>query len=376
MTIPETDQFLATVIDHVAHPIFVKDRTFRWVFVNRAFCELLGYAFDELVGKTDYDFLPKADADFFHERDLALFATGVAAQGDETPFTDKSGMRHSIVSTKVAVKDASGTVTHLVGIVHDVTDLRAAQEALRLVNEELEQRVLERTSALQSAQQDLVRKERLAELGKLAGGVAHEIRNPLTAIKNAAYILQRQLGANTTSEIQEALAIVHDEIARANHIVGELLDYARVREPERRHVLFADLISAALKACDVPVGVEVEVVADAGEDMVVVDATQVEAALSNLIRNAIEAMHGHGKISFEMAANGELSKVRVRDTGPGVAPEIESRLFEPLVTTKASGLGLGLVTARTLVERQGGTLVYESGARPGACFEISLPRAA
>ncbi|MEO8877948.1 MAG: ATP-binding protein [Polyangiaceae bacterium] len=365
--------FLRQVIDHIAHPVFVKDRAGVWVFVNRAFCELLDVPHEEIIGKTDYDFLSKDEADFFHTRDVSLFTGEAKSFADETPYTDRHGVPHAIVSTKVPVLGPHGVITHLACVIHDVTDLKAAQQALHRVNAELEQRVEERSRALASAQLDLARKERLTALGALAGGVAHEIRNPLTSIKNAAYVLQRHLGKNVTPDVSQALEIVHDEVRRANHIISELLDYARVQEPERRQVLVADLISAAIKACDVPAGVEVRT--DAGSDVVVVDATQVEAALSNLIRNSIEAMHGKGVITFETGPNGELSKVRVHDTGPGIAPEIASRLFEPLITTKASGLGLGLVTARTLVERQGGTLVYEAGRR-GACFGMSLPRVA
>ncbi|MEO7112799.1 MAG: ATP-binding protein [Polyangiaceae bacterium] len=369
----EHARFLRQVIDHVAHPIFVKDREGRWVFVNRAFCDLLGASAESILGKTDYDFLPKAEADFFHARDIGLLAGDTPLSADETPYTDKRGVRHAIVSTKVPIFGLNGEVTHLACVIHDVTDLKAAQDALHEVNAQLERRVDERSRALADAQLDLVRKERLTAIGALAGGVAHEIRNPLTAIKNAAYVLERQLGKNVNAEAQQALAIVHDEVGRANHIVGELLDYARVREPERRRVQLGGLISAALKASDVPP--TVVIVVDAAVADVMVDATQVEAALSNVIRNSIEAMHGKGEITFETRSNADLVTVSIRDSGAGVSSEIEGRLFEPLVTTKSSGLGLGLVTARTLVERQGGTLVYRSEVKPGACFEIALPRA-
>jgi PAS domain S-box-containing protein len=372
---PEDDLFFANVIDHVAHPIFIKNRDFLFVYVNRAFAEMMGRSREELIGKTDYDMLDRREeADFFRAKDIEMFTTQRQVEIDEEPITDQSGRRRILATTKVPLSNSAGEVTHLVGIIHDISELKATQEALRLANEGLEQRVEERTRDLRTAQEGLIRKERLSELGKLAGGVAHEIRNPLTAIKNAAYVLERQLGKSTSPEVTQALAIVHDEVARANHIVGELLDYARVREPERRRVAVVDLISAAIKASDVPSGVAV--VVDPAIADVMVDATQVEAALSNVIRNSVEAMHGTGEITFEIHSDAAVVRLRVCDSGPGVPAEVEGRLFEPLVTTKASGLGLGLITARTLVERQGGTLVYYASIRPGACFEMSLPRAA
>jgi PAS domain S-box-containing protein len=370
------DQFLMGVIQNLAHPIFVKDRAFRYIIVNHALLQIMGRVGeeDQVVGKTDFELFDRAQAEIFRAQDEAMFAKRKQSELIEETFTDGTGRTYLVETTKVPFADANGEVTHLIGIIHDLTDLKAAQEALRVVNEQLENRVMERTLALQTAREGLTRRERLAELGKLAGGVAHEIRNPLTAIKNAAYVLERQLGKDVSAEVSTALAIVHDEVARANHIVGELLDYARVREPERRRVQLGDLISAALKASEVPSSVST-VVEHAVAD-VMVDATQVEAALSNVIRNSIEAMHGKGEITFKISTNDDLVTVRVCDAGPGVPAEIEHQLFEPLVTTKPSGLGLGLVTARTLVERQGGTLVYKASIKPGACFEIALPRAA
>jgi PAS domain S-box-containing protein len=370
------NQFLLGVIRNLAHPIFVKDREFRYIIVNRALLQIMGRVDEEeqVVGKTDFELFDRAQAEIFRAQDEAMFAKRKQSELIEEKFTDGTGRTYLVATTKVPLADESGEITHLVGILHDLTELKAAQEALHSVNEQLENRVMERTLALQSAQEGLIRRERLAELGKLAGGVAHEIRNPLTAIKNAAYVLERQLGKDVAPEVSTALAIVHDEVARANHIVGELLDYARVREPERRRVQLGDLISAAVKASDVPSSVTLVVDPEVAD--VMVDATQVEAALSNVIRNSVEAMHGKGEITFEISTNDDLVTVRVCDAGPGVPPDIEHRLFEPLVTTKTFGLGLGLITARTLVERQGGTLVYNASLKPGACFEIALPRAA
>ncbi|HEX7667620.1 MAG TPA: PAS domain-containing protein [Polyangiaceae bacterium] len=362
-----------SVIDTIAHPIFVKDRAYRWVLVNRAFCELLARTRDELIGKTDYDYFPKEQADFFRAKDVEMFTTRLSVQVDEEPMTDGAGAGHVLATTKVPLFGANGEVTHLVGIIHDITRLKAAEEELRITNQELERRVEERTSALQRAQLDLLRKEKLTELGKLAGGVAHEIRNPLSAINNAAYVLERQLSSDLSPDAAAALAIIHEEVRRANHIVSDLLDYARVREPNRRPVLTSLLIEAAIRAADVPGEVGVRVPKSDRPPSVMVDATQCEAALSNVLRNSVEAMHGHGEITIEEDESESSVFLRVRDNGPGVATEVENRLFEPLVTTKVSGLGLGLVTARTLVEGQGGTLTFERKGETSS-FVIKLPR--
>lgn len=367
--------FFFDVIDNVAHPIFVKDRSFRWVFLNRAFCDLIGRPREELIGKTDYDFVPKEEADFFRKKDVEMFTTRMRVQIDEEAFTDAKGGRHVLATTKVPLLDASGEVTHLVGIIHDITRMKDAEEQLRVTNQELERRVKERTEELQKAQLDLMRKERLTELGKLAGGVAHEIRNPLSAINNAAYLLARHFGKGAPRDVADTLGIIHEEVRRANHIVAELLDYARVREPDRKLVSVGALVDGALKTADLPPRIELHAERPENGLTVFVDATQCEAALANVIRNSVEAMHGIGRLWLDVVGDDDKVTVRVRDEGPGISKEVATRLFEPLVTTKASGLGLGLVTARRLVEGQGGTL-ENVPSENGACFALALPRRA
>ena len=198
--------FFELIADHVAHPIFVKDRSFRFVFINDAFTKMLGFPREELLGKSDYDFFPEAEADFFRAKDVEMFASGRKVVIDEEPITDAEGGHHVLATTKVPLVDATGTITHLVGIIHDITRLKAAEEVLRRSNAELEERVRERTRELTAAQEDLVRKERLAVLGSLAGGVAHQIRNPLASIKTAAHVLR-----DLTSGAEEAVSHGADE---------------------------------------------------------------------------------------------------------------------------------------------------------------------
>ena len=187
-------EFLATIVDHVAHPIFVKDRSFRWVLLNRSACELVGYRREDMLGKSDYDFFPREEADFFRQKDIELFATNSEVVIDEEPITDASGRRHVLTTTKVPLRNQHGEVTHLVGIIHDITRLKQAEAALRGANLDYERRLEQRSRELIAAQDELVRKERLAVLGQLAGSVAHQIRNPLAAIKNAASVLKRSTG--------------------------------------------------------------------------------------------------------------------------------------------------------------------------------------
>jgi PAS domain S-box-containing protein len=368
-------EFLGSIIDHVAHPIFVKDRAFRFVFLNEAFCTMIGRTCEEMLGKTDYDFFPKEEADFFRAKDAEMFARGERVVIDEEPISDAKGERHWLATTKVPYRAPSGEITHLVGIIHDVTRLKAAEEALRRSNEELERRVAERTLALAAAQGELLRKERLAVLGQLAGGVAHQIRNPLAIIKNASYVLERAIGPTEDPAIFGSLSMIHDEITHADGIVTDLLDYAAVRAPRLRPVAIAEVVDLAVRSDRIPATVRLEVRV-APVPPLMLDEQQLHGALGILIRNACEAMPEGGTLTVGAAASDDTVMIFVEDTGPGIAPEVIDKLFDPLVTTKPLGLGLGLVTARTLVVNHGGTITPGRSSRGGARFEIRLPRTA
>jgi PAS domain S-box-containing protein len=376
-------EFLALVIEQLPHPMFVKDRDLRYVLANRALLRIGGYAAEAVLGKTDYDFLPKVTAEFYRAHDMEVFSSGAEVTVAEEVLTDGVGDRRVLSTRKVPLRCASAEITHVVGIISDITRLKAVEEDLRVSTEQLELRVMERTNALALAQEDLMRKERLAVLGRLAGGVAHQIRNPLGSIKNAAYILDRRVREaeppafsqpQVKAEVSHAIEIIHDEVQRANQIITDLLDYARNRVPVRRPTSIGYVVEQALGAQSVPTNVTV--VRRVPElPSIAVDADQLQGALYNVLRNAIEAMPEGGTLTIDAELRGHFVVVRIADTGTGIPIDVRSRLFEPLITTKPLGLGLGLVTARTLIEGQNGTITCTRSDERGACFEISLPSA-
>ncbi len=359
--------FLAAVIDHVAHPIFVKNHAFRYVLVNRAYCELHGFERNAVLGKTDFDVFPVALAAEFRRRDIDLFEAGGIFKIEEEPFDTRLEQR-VLTTTKVAFHDESGKVTHVVGIINDLTRIKLAEETLRSANEELERRVRDRTAELRAAQEQLVRRERLVALGQLAGGVAHQLRNPLAVIQNAVSLLRR---APLEPAAQQAVDIVVEEVQRADGIIHALLDYARVRAAERCEARLRAIVDEALEQEHLPAAVSVALDVDAAIT-VWVDPLQVQSALGNVIRNAAEAMPRGGALTLSAERDGDDVLLTVRDTGQGVPEAARARLFDPLVTTKTQGVGLGLSTARNLIEAQGGSIEH-GGEGPGATFFIRLP---
>jgi len=279
----------------------------------------------------------------------------------------------------------------------EVGKRQRAEEALREYSERLEEMVEERTKELQEAQEDLVRKERMATLGRIAGAMGHELRNPLGAIKNAAYFLrmvgQTGLGGEEPDpEVRQTLEILEREVNRSERIVSDLVHFARSEPPARRRVNLNEVVRAALALVVVPQ--RVEVVDRLAESLpnIPADPDQLVLVFGNMIRNAVQAMPGGGRltvVSEQCSAAGRTEdqhrpitddlithdyvQITVSDTGVGIEKEALKRVFEPLSTTRAKGFGLGLALARRLVEGHHGTIDVESELGEGSTFVVRLP---
>jgi signal transduction histidine kinase len=258
---------------------------------------------------------------------------------------------------------------------------------LQRYSERLEEMVAERTRELYAAQDRLVRQEKLATLGQLAGGVGHELRNPLGAIKNAAYFLKLALN-EPDPEVQETLGILDREVATAERIVGSLLNFARPSAPVPRPVDINAAVREALARTTLPGAIEVAVQLDETLPAIQADPDQLGMVLGNLLRNAVQAMPGGGRLSVTTRQalppssspplSGEGAGVRsvavsIADTGTGISEKDLPKLFEPLFTTKAKGIGLGLALSKMLVEGHGGRIEVESEVGKGSTFSVTLP---
>lgn len=354
--------------------LFVKDRAHRYVLVNAPFLALARRTEREVLGSRDADFLPREIAERQRASDREVLEHGRTIRIEEEMYVDPERRRYVVATTKVPLEDGDGAITHVLGVMHDITRLKIAEEDLRHAKEDLERRVEERTDALRGAQQELLRKERLAVLGQLAGGLAHQIRNPLAAITNAASVLKRRLGESADSDVQQALTAIREEVWEANRIITDLLDYARIRPPSRSAVAIEPLIEAALTLARPDDRIAIERTVDPTLHALI-DERQMRDALSNVLRNGVEAMPDGGTLRVEAYRDGTTAAIAVQDTGPGIARASLAYLFEPLVTSKPLGLGLGLATAKALIENQGGTIRCTTAAGCGARFEIRIPAA-
>jgi len=253
-----------------------------------------------------------------------------------------------------------------------IEEKQLAQQALHEYSEKLEEMVEQRTKELRDAQEKLVRREKLAAIGQFGASVGHELRNPLGVIKNSMYYLKMKLG-DADEKVLRHIAIVEREIARSNKIISDLLGFARVKAPNLNPVQVNTLVEESLSRSFVPDNTHVVINLERDLPPLISDADQIVQVFINLISNAIQAMSEGGTLEITTEAANGFIVVHFRDQGCGIPEENMQRLFEPLFTTKAKGIGLGLALIKTLVEGHKGTIEVESEVGKGTTFSVRLP---
>jgi signal transduction histidine kinase len=240
--------------------------------------------------------------------------------------------------------------------------------------------VADTRSTLQSNQSRLVQAEKLASVGKLAACVAHEIRNPLTAMKMWLFSLRKSVG--TEPETDRKFALISEEVSRLEAVVQNFLEFTRPPHLNPQPLQMGELVEKTIELLGPTLAekrVRVVVRPLQGLPVVAVDAEQIKQVLVNLIKNAAEAMPEGGDVDVSVgtradASGAPLVVVRIRDHGGGITDDVRERLFEPFFTTKEGGTGLGLCVAARIVASHGGRLVLESSTDRGSCFALWIPQ--
>jgi two-component system sensor kinase FixL len=249
------------------------------------------------------------------------------------------------------------------GFIRDLTERRATE--LRLGD----------------IQSELAHVSRVSAMGSLATALAHELNQPLTAIANyveTARDLLHQPSEETLATVREALNECALESVRAGQIVRRLRDFISRGETERRIESLSRLVTEASALAMVGVGehgVEFQVKLDPTIEHVLVDRIQIQQVVLNIVRNAIEAMEESSERRIKVTSTrepGGYVRVTIADSGPGLAPEVTERLFQPFVSTKSEGMGLGLSICHTIIEGHGGRMWAESSALGGTAFHFTL----
>lgn len=251
--------------------------------------------------------------------------------------------------------------------------LGAAQQELLDANRSLEGRVAERTRELEEQHEKLLRAERLSTVGLLSSAIAHDLRNPLNTVNLSVYWLKARLSSIKDERVSERLATVEKELRRSEEIIRTLLAFARTGEPNREPIHLNTLVEEVREAVAVPEGIEMRVELSPFLDPLPADRTQVFQVIENLIGNAMQALDGSGCVCVKTEPVQNAQRISVSDTGPGIPPELLATIFDPLVTTRRSGTGLGLALCRRIAEAHGGRIWCESTPGEGATFHVELP---
>lgn len=335
---------------------------------NPAFMRLVGIAMPEQLSEFSLSNLLSTE-------DMRSVLQGDAPGIRDVHFTRSDGSVVWILLSLSQTRDERGRFL-VQGLAEDITERKSIEQELRDLNDTLEKRVIERTEALRVSQEHLRRSERLASVGTLAAGIAHEINNPLNAILMTAQYARRS-GAKI--EPSRAFSIICDEAVRGGNIVKGILKFAKEETAPKsladlnelvRHT--RDLIKAYFST---EKSLTVDLQLDAGLPQVMVNATAIEQVLVNLMNNAFEASDGAARVTVRTGYEFDKVLVEVHDNGPGIPEESLPHIFDPFFSTKRStgGTGLGLSICHGIIADHGGSIRVDSARNKGTTFLIELP---
>lgn len=326
--------------------VAITDVTGRIAYVNDKFCEISKYPREELVGQ-DHRIINSG----YHPKDFIRELWRTIAAGriwrGEIRNRAKDGSFYWVDTTIVPFLNEQGKPYQYMAVRYDITERKASEARLR-------------------------EQAALARLGEMAAVVAHEVKNPLAGIRGALQVIGGRL-----PETSRDRAIIGDIVARLdslNEIVHDLLVFARPREPQLAPVALATLVedTAALLKKD-PAHSTVDVLITGDRPTVQADHEQLQTVFLNLLLNAAQASGSASNVGVAIAATDTEARVIIADRGPGIPADVREKIFEPFFTTKHRGTGLGLPTAKRVVERHHGTIAFECPPSGGTVVTVTLP---
>jgi len=359
---------LQSILDTVPDAMIVIDERGFMQSFSAAAARLFGYTAGEAIGKNVKILMPnpyRENHDGYLARYMRTGERRIIGIGRVVVAERKDGSTFPI---ELAVGEMrSGNQRFFTGFIRDLSERQQTE------------------ARLQELQSELVHISRLTALGEMASTLAHELNQPLSAIANYLKGSKRLLEANTderSAMLRDAMGRAGDQALRAGDIIRRLREFVARGESERRVESLSKLTEEASALALVgakELGVRVRFQLDPAADLVLADRVQVQQVLLNLIRNAIEAMEGSKQrelyVQSAPFADG-MVVIDVADTGPGVSEEIAAQLFQPFVTTKQHGMGVGLSISRTIVEAHGGLIWVEPNPGGGTIFRLTLPAVA
>ncbi|WP_122320781.1 hybrid sensor histidine kinase/response regulator [Pseudomonas amygdali] len=372
--------------------VYAKDLEGRMLVANRGTAELIGKPPEFFIGKTDLEFLDdQQQARVLMETDRRIMQNNVSEQIEEQ-VNLPDGSAATWLSTKAPLLDENGEVIGLIGSSVDVTARKKAEEAVRELNQTLEQRIEQAVFEREQVEDALRHSQKMDAVGQLTGGIAHDFNNLLAGISGSLELITKRLAQGRVGDVDRYVSVAQGAVRRAASLTHRLLAFSRRQNLSPRvtnvNVLIQDMEELIART----VGPEIDIKVVAHDDLwpALIDHAQLESSLLNLCLNARDAMPNGGRIVIETAnasieectdpdhgiPAGEHLSIRVTDTGMGMSPDTVAKAFEPFFTTKpiGAGTGLGLSMVYGFVRQSGGQIRVESVEGQGTSVVMHLPR--
>ncbi|MCF5029371.1 hybrid sensor histidine kinase/response regulator [Pseudomonas syringae] len=372
--------------------VYAKDLEGRMLVANRGTADLIGKPPEFFIGKTDLDFLDdQQQARILMETDRRIMQNNVSEQIEEQ-VNLADGSAAIWLSTKAPLLDENGEVIGLIGSSIDVTARKKAEEAVRELNQTLEQRIEQAVFEREQIEDALRHSQKMDAVGQLTGGIAHDFNNLLAGISGSLELITKRLAQGRVGDVDRYVSVAQGAVRRAASLTHRLLAFSRRQTLSPRVTDVNGLIHDMEELIARTVGPEIDIKVVAQNDLwpALIDHAQLESSLLNLCLNARDAMPNGGRIIIETAnasleectdpdhgiPAGEHLSIRVTDTGIGMSPDIAAKAFEPFFTTKAigAGTGLGLSMVYGFVRQSGGQIRVESVEGQGTSVVMHLPR--
>jgi PAS domain S-box-containing protein len=350
------------------------------VFASSAMSKILGYSVQELTSLS-----PQQTIGLLHPDDRDLFFERFKERLEGKPVPSKYMVRGIRKDGAIVWVELSSALIEYAGqpavqaMFQDITEHKKAEERRKVLerkvneySEHLKCMVDLRTSQLKDVNERLMKTERLAAIGELSGMVGHDLRNPLASIKNATYFLKKKGTTISETQYKEMLEIIEKAIDHSDKIINDLLEYSREMHLELTESTLPTLLEAAMRMIHVPD--RIQILNHVHEEITIrVDADKIMRIFLNLIKNAIDAMPEKGTFKISSCKTKDYVKIAFADTGTGIPKETLPKIFMPLFTTKAQGMGFGLAICKRIVEAHGGTITVKTAVNKGTTFTIALP---
>ena len=374
----ESEERFRSVVNNSPTKIHIKDTEGRYLLLNSEAEKLFGVTEEEARGKTAHEIFPDKQADDFRAHDQAVLETGQTIAEEEKWALD-DGV-YTYLTVKFPIRDVDGEIVAIGAIGTDITERKREEEEIHKLNEDLDQRVQERTADLRAAHADLLRKERMATLGQLTATISHELRNPLGVIQTSTFVVRDNL-KDCDPRVGRSLERIERSVIRCDRIIDELLNYTRIRQLEPEPTPIDTWLDGVLEEQTLHTDITLRRELGLPGVKVFLDQDRFRRAVINVFDNACQAMVGDGSGKIEEGehiltiqtgkTNGRIEVV-FEDNGPGIPPDVLPRIFEPMFSTKGFGVGLGMPIVKQIMEQHGGGIEIETEEGRGTKVRLWL----